>query len=165
MSKSQTFPKGHAALLLCLLSSWKGWRVYLMTSSGICRPQKISGAWPSTQGRCANCRCCLNTGHFSAEFICRNKRSIQENIHPLENLKYETSEPPTGNVTECKWTVEKIQRSCREGDFYSIINYGRCESSLCTRPVSAHTSMLSGGKTTFMPYSICSPSLNKLSLV
>uniref|UniRef100_A0A8C8EB38 VPS9 domain-containing protein n=1 Tax=Otus sunia TaxID=257818 RepID=A0A8C8EB38_9STRI len=49
------------------------------------------------KSRCANCRCCLNTGHFSAELICRNKGSIQENIHPLENLKYQTSEPPTSN--------------------------------------------------------------------
>lgn len=140
MSKSQTFSKGRAALLLCLLSSWKGWIVYLMRSSGICRPQKVSEAWPSTQGRCANCRCCLNTGHFSAEFICRNKRSIQENIYPLEHLKYQTSEPPAGNqlmLQNVNGQWRKIQRSCGKEDIYSIINY---DTPLCTRPVKGlHT--------------------------
>jgi len=36
--------------------------------------------------------------------------------YPLENLKYQTAEPPTGNanIAECKWTEENDLRDLTE---------------------------------------------------
>lgn len=56
--------------------------------------------------------CCLNIGHFSVKF----KKEHSGEHYPLENLKYQTAEPPTGNanIAECKWTEENDLRDLME---------------------------------------------------
>lgn len=103
------------------------------------------------------------------KFICRNKRSIQENIHAVENLKYQTSEPPTGNLSlsqnvngQRRMNPEVLWKSGHLPPNKSWQVWTTSVHKACER--SARASMLFGGKTAPTPRNVCSPRLNKLSL-